>query len=591
MASAYWSAQRARASRRRFLSGALVAGVGVSGLALTGCGDDDDGDASANSLATPTRSADATPVPANPFANAKRGGTMHLSIPADPPSLDPYSTSNAITKSNSSYVHARLFKFQTAPGRPQSEVTPGPDMAESLESSPDGLVWTAKLRKDARFHNIAPVNGRAISSDDVKFSWKRLTEDKLGQNAQVDFVEKVEYPDAQTIKFSLKTPFAAFPNILADTTLLVIQPTEADGKYDPKKMQIGSGPWMWSTYEANSRFVYKKNPEWVVPGFPLFDAVEISIIPEYANRLAQFRSGNLDTQGIEPVDLIDVRKQVTGLQYTSDLSPSSSIIFFDSDPNSPWQKDERIRIAISMAQDRNALTELAYDVKRLVSAGIDAKIQWNNVIPVGHQSVWIDPQGPNAGEGGKNFAYNVAEAKKLMAAAGYADGLPVTYQYSINSYPLSFAKIAEGTIGYLNAIGVKTTVDVQDYATVFGQTRLGNFKGIANGIEAAFPEPGGLITRAFTPNAQNKGRVNDKTLYDMTMAQRSELNPEKRRAIFHDLQRYHATKMYYVPGQYGAGLSWTAHQPWMRMVQEVRSIAGAAAASSEVLPYRWSDKA
>lgn len=588
MSSSYWSRYHLRANRRKFLGGSLAASAGVAALALAGCGDDDDDTIA--SLATPTPDGSATTVPADPFAGAKRGGTMRLAIAADPPSLDPYVTSNAITKGNAQYVYSRLYKNKTKPGLAQSDVAPGPDLAESLESTPDGLVWTAKLRPDAKFHNIAPVSGRAVTSDDVRFSWARLNEEKLGQRAQVDFVDKVEYPDAQTIKFTLKAPFGAFRNILADGTLLLIQPGEADGKFDPKSIQIGSGAWMWDSYEPNTRLKYKKNPEWVEKGYPFFDAIDLSVIPEYANRLAQFRGGSLDSLSVEPLDVIDARKQIKGLQFSSDLTPSSSIIFFESDPNSPWQKDERIRQAISMAQDRNALTELAYENKKLIEAGIDAKTQWNNVIPVGHQSVWLDPQGGNAGDGAKFFKYDLAEAKKLIEAAG-ATGLEVKYQYSVNAYPLSFAKIAEATIDYLQQIGLKLTVEIQDYATVFGQTRLGNFKGIANGIEAAFPEPGGLLTRAFTVNPQNKGKVNDPVLLDLTLKQRQELDVAKRREIFHEIQRYHATKMYYVPGQYGAGLSWTIHQPWMRMVTEIRTIAGGTSTAQETLPYRWSDNA
>ncbi len=586
MSSNYWLRRESRTSRRRVLGGAMTAGVGVAGLALTGCGGDDD--EPIESLATPTPNASAPTANTDPFAGAKTGGMLRQAIAADPPSLDPYTTSNAITKGNAAYVYSRLYKFSTAPGRAQADVAPGPDMAESLESTPDGLVWTAKLRPDAKFHDIAPVSGRAITSDDVRFSWGRLTEEKLGQRAQVDFVDKVEYPDAQTIKFTLKAPFAAFPNILADTTLLVLQPGEADGKYDPRAIQIGSGPWMWDTYQPNTVLRYKKNPNWVVKGFPFFDGVELAIIPEYATRLAQFRTGSLDSAAVEPLDVIDLRKQIQGLKYTSDLSPSSSIIFFDSNPESPWQKDERFRFAISMAQDRNALTELAYENKTLNEAGIDAKLQWNNVIPVGHQSVWVDPQGPNAGDGAKYFKFDLAEAKKLISAGGW-EGLEVKYQYSVNAYPLSFAKVAEATINYLSQIGLKINVEIQDYATVFGQTRLGNFQGIANGIEAAFPEPGGLLTRAFTPNPQNKGRVNDPKLLELTLKQREQLDPVKRKEMFAEIQRYHATKMYYVPGQYGAGLSWTAHQPSMRMVNEVRTVPGGSAAANEVLPYRWRD--
>src|SRR5207237_394939 len=86
----------------------------------------------------------------------------------------------------------------------------GKQAPATAESTPAGLTWTVKLRPHAKFHNVSPVNGRAVTSDDVKFSWERATGDKGINRAQLSFVTKIQYPDAQTVVFTLQAPNAAF---------------------------------------------------------------------------------------------------------------------------------------------------------------------------------------------------------------------------------------------------------------------------------------------------------------------------------------------------------------------------------------------
>ena len=199
----YWAR---RASRRRFLGTGVAAGAGAAGLALVGCGDDDGGSkGGSSSLATPTTAAGATPTaaPADPFAGAKRGGTYRWPNSGDPPTLDPYGNPSFLTKEHASAHYSRLFRYQA--GKEPLGVKPIPDIAASAESSPDGLKWTVKLRQDVKFHNIAPVNGRQVTTDDVKFSWGRVVAPTNGNRVLAAFVDKLEYPDKSTIVFSLPT--------------------------------------------------------------------------------------------------------------------------------------------------------------------------------------------------------------------------------------------------------------------------------------------------------------------------------------------------------------------------------------------------
>ena len=293
----YWAR---RANRRRFLGTGVAAGAGVAGLALVGCGDDDDGKGGGTSLATPTTPAGTQPtaVPVDPFANAKRGGTWKTWAAGDPPTLDPYGNLSFLTKGIANYTYSRLYKYKTGAGIEPLGVKPIPDIAQSAEASADGLTWTVKLRPDVKFHNIAPVNGRQVTTDDVKFSWGRLTAPTTQNRSQVAFIDKVEFPDKTTAVFKLKAPNATFLDMLADTNLLYVMPTESEGGFDPAKQMIGSGPWLYKSYQPGVKFNFDKNPAWYLAGFPLFDSADIAIIPEYANRLAQFLAGNTDVEAM-----------------------------------------------------------------------------------------------------------------------------------------------------------------------------------------------------------------------------------------------------------------------------------------------------
>lgn len=595
MTEEYWTQYwRERRSRRRFLGGAVATGAGAAGLALVGCGDDDDDDnggGGGSGIATPTPGVDATATPSDPFANAKRGGTYRVGWTGDPPTIDPYGNLAFLTKTFAAYVYSRLFRYNTGPGVKKADLQPVGDLAESAEASPDGLVWTIKLKPNVKFHNVAPVNGRAITTEDVKFSWGRATAETNTNRSQVAFVDKVEYPDQSTVKFTLKAPNAAFLDVLADANIFWIMPTESDGGFDPGKAAVGSGPWILDAYQPSQSFKFKKNPEWHFNGFPLMDAVEGFIIPEYANRLSQFRAGNLELEGVTSEDIVGLKKDMADIQLYGEVSQLLSFVYFDPDPASPWAKDPRVKQAVSMAIDRDGILDLGYNVKKLKAEGLDVSERWNNLIPAGMERFWLDPRSAAQGESKKYFEYNVAEAKKLLEAAGFPNGFEAVYQYTANRYGAAFNAIAEAHIAFLNDLGIKTTTDVQDYSSKYStQTLAGNFKGIAFGYETPFPEGGSYPNRMFTDNPLNHSRIKDPELTDLAARQQRELDPAKRKELFYEIQRKNAEKMHYIPSNAGAGTGWLAYQGYVKNI-EIQTVPGAYSDPTEELPYFWLDKA
>ncbi len=481
--------------------------------------------------------------------------------------------------------------YKAGPGIAYGSVRPTPDAAESAEASPDGLKWTIKLKPNVKFHDVAPVSGRLMTSEDVKATYDRASSKESTNKPQAAApIEKVEYPDDKTIVFTLSKPSAVFLDVLADSNIFWLMPKEAfNGGFDPAQTAIGSGPWVLQNYTPSVKITTLRHPNWHIgakSGAPFADGIEQAIIPEYANRLAQFRAGNLDITDVNPDDLPDTLKQISGAKINARSGPTLSFSFFDDDPASPWNKDPRVRQAISMGYDRDSLLELGYNIKKLRDAGLKVDSNWHNILPSGETAWWIDPKGAKMGDAAKYFKYDPAAAKALLTAAGYPDGLEATFQYTANRYGKSFNDIAEANIAFQNAIGIKTTTDVQDYSSKYiTQTFLGNFKGIAFGYETPFPEAGSYLTRFFTDNPTNHSRIKDPAMQKLAEDCATELNEEKRKEIFAQAQIKNAEGMFYIPNVAGSGTSFAAAQP--NLTNYDTWSTKAYGARSETYPFYW----
>ena len=151
-----------------------------------------------------------------------------------------------------------------------------PDLALTSES-PDAVTWTLKLRPDAKFHNVAPVSGRAVEGENIKATFIRaLNEPKNVNRASLDMIDRtqIETPDKTTVVFKLKYAYASFAHTLASPTYSWIFPREAvAGGYNPEKQVIGSGPFLFENFTPDVALTYKRNPNWFGKPQPYVDGV------------------------------------------------------------------------------------------------------------------------------------------------------------------------------------------------------------------------------------------------------------------------------------------------------------------------------
>jgi peptide/nickel transport system substrate-binding protein len=406
----------------------------------------------------------------------------------------------------------------------------------------------------------------------VNYSWQRFNGKAPGTQPSVAVgnlanIDSLTTPDAQSVVIKLKAPDASILNRLGDEYNMLLMPKETGTAFDPTKTLVGSGPWIFVSTDANvSKF--KRNPTWHFgPDLPYMDGVEGYVFTDFAPALTQFQGGNLDLlQGFQHADdYKNAKANVKGLQFQPIYSPFMAYVSFQmNDKSGQWQ-DPRVRQAISMSLDRNAIFEAVYDTTGFKALGVDIPVVQHNFMPAGFgPDWWLDPNGTKIDPAVKPFwQYSPDDAKKLLSAAGFPNGFSVNYHYTTGFGP-DFAKAAELTGEYITKIGIKLNVIVEDANSVyFPKTFLGNYDGIAYQYEG-LSTPQETLSLMYLPGgSRNHSNVNDPDVTAQINAFVAELDPKKAQQLAYDFQNKQGQKFYYAPAVYNAGPSFTGAYPYV----------------------------
>ena len=406
--SNYWTrALRSRISRRRALATTTSGAFATAFLIACGGGDDDDDSTGANgstsgSGATGTGANDSRIAkPVNSTSQAKPGGVFKAFSNGDAiQGLDALSSNHGDTVVQTAMTYSRMLKFTLAEyPNPATQSVEG-DVAESYELSPDKLTVTFKLRPEIKWDSRSPTNSRPLDADDILYSWNKFASVHPASSdlaysadrAPAAAVESVTSPDGKSIVFKLKKPDASLLPLLATWDHLYIMPKEAEDKFDPKQDMRGSGPWMLDRYEPSVTFNYRRNPDYYVKDRPFPAAVERPIIPEYAQKLTQFLAGKVYASVPNSLDVLQTKQDVPELLLMQDVAfPSTTSSYhctFGYEGDSPF-KDVRIRQALSMSVDREAMIDGLYDRDRYSAKGFDMPSARNTILLPGWDGYWV----------------------------------------------------------------------------------------------------------------------------------------------------------------------------------------------------------
>jgi peptide/nickel transport system substrate-binding protein len=417
---------------------------------------------------------------------------------------------------------------------------------------------TFKLNPQARWDSRSPTNGRPVVAQDVDFSWKQFLglnasrtnlANSLNPMAPVDSIQSI---DQGTVVVKL-----AFPSVdVFDAMALrfFVVPLEADGGFDLRNTVRGSGPWMLSTYQPSVGFTFAKNPNWFRGDLPYVDRVEVPIITDYAQRLAQFRAGRIYSTDVRNEDIPATRRDVKDLLlYQSDFTDNSLEIRFGlTKPDSPFW-DVRVRRAFSMLIDRDLYGDTFSSSSAYRQDGIDVPIRWATICGFNQG---LRPQSREFGAASAYYKFDLPEAKRLLTAAGFGNGLTIDAIYRTQTRA-DFNKY-DAILGMLAAGGIKANVKTYDTTLEFTPRVInshGDFDGIAFHTATAWPLVDSLVRRYASAGGQFPGfdgtggrdrLKGDPRVDDLCAKIRVETDSTRRSGLINDLTRHFGDTQYVI---------------------------------------------
>ena len=366
-------------------------------------------------------------------------------------------------------IYNRLVEFELG----STNIVPG--LAQSWEISADGLTYTFKLRRGAKFHSNARFKpSRDVNADDILFSYNRMADPKhpfhstaVGQTFAYfedmgldKIVDKLEKVDDMTVRFKLKHPEAPFLANLAMDFASILSAEYADkmkaaGTPDViDREPIGTGPFQFVSYQKDAIIRYKAfDGHW--DGRPKIDNLIYAITPDASVRYAKLKAGECHVMAFpKPAD-IAAMKNDKNINLMTKEGLNIGYIGFNVEKK-PFDS-KLVRQALTMAVDKQTILKTVYQ-----GAGQAAK---NPIPPL----MW----GYN--DRIKDYPYDVAKAKELMAKAGYAKGveielwyLPVTRPYNPDG-----KRMAELIQADWEKIGVKTKLITYEWGEYRKRSKTG----------------------------------------------------------------------------------------------------------------------
>src|SRR5574341_2254954 len=339
-----------------------------------------------------------------------------------------------------------------------------PQLAAALPTFSDGgKTVTIKLRSGVKFNDGTPMNAEA-----VRYSLERHHSMKgSSRRSELELVSAVEVVDPLTLRLHLKAPFSPIVATLADRAGMPVSPTQAK-KLTEKfgTAPVCVGPWAFVERVPQDRIVLEKSKQYFDPGSAKFDRLIFRIIPDDNVRLANLRSGDIDMMHlVAPTDAASLRKEgrfevasVTGLAYqglTINLHNKNGKNTPPVDLGTPLANDPRVREALDLSIDREALNQVAWD--GLFTPGCT---------PIPTISVYFD-------KGRKCPTRDVAKAKKLLADAGLANGY--SFQMTVINDPQQ-RRVGEVIQGMAKEAGFDISLRPSEFASALKDDDAGNLR-------------------------------------------------------------------------------------------------------------------
>ena len=499
-----------RISRRNFLK---VAGVGAAALGLAACGGSKSGSTATSGTASSAGSSTGSVSTA--------GFTVQYG--SNPETLDP-ALNSAVDGGNTIITVFETLLIINE----NNEAVPG--QAESWTTSEDGLTWTFTMRDGLKWSD-----GTDLNAKDFEYSFKRMADpDTAAPYAETclgmidGFEEAAGFPDAdgnptvepnldalnvkasddgKTLTIVLAYPCSYFDKIVAFAAMSPVQKATVEANGDAwctsPDTYVCNGPFMITEWTPSERIVLTKNPNYV-GGWDsskiVSESITLLLLEDSSASFAAYNSGEAQLIKDVPTDEIpSLTKAEDGGDFYVDTILGTYYVSLNLKRDA--FKDAKVRRALSLAIDRdyvaNTIMQGTYSTAdSIVGPGI---VDENGYFHDNGNAPYISA----------DYEANLAEAKKLLADAGYpnGEGYP-TLEYSTNDagYHVPLAEYLQQAWGDL---GITLTISKMEWSSFTPARRAGEYDVARNGWVMDYNDPSNMVELFCTDNGNNDGKYSN----------------------------------------------------------------------------------
>lgn len=400
-----------------------------------------------------------------------------------------------------------------------------PSLAERWET-PDALTYVFHLRRDVRFHN-----GAALTSKDVKWTFDSILDGSVisAKASTFKLVSVIEAPDPWTVIFRLKEPFATLLWNVSDGAIAIV-PYGSDKDFNRGAL-VGSGPFKFVRSVQDSEVVIERNDDYWGDKAKIAK-VRFAVVPDVTTRALELRKGSADLaiNALSADMVVALRKEP---QLVIQTRPGTVYNYLAFNLRDPILKDVRVRQALAYAIDRQKLIHYLWrDLARPAPS----------ILPPLHWAFATDV---------RTYEHDPAKANQILDAAGYAKTNGVRFRLTMKTSTEETTRLLAAVLQQeLRDVGIALEIRSFEFATFYSDVVKGAFQLYSLRWIGGNEDPDifehVFHSTSFPPKRANRSYYVNPAVDALIDRGRVEMDQEKRREIYRELQKIVAEELPYI---------------------------------------------
>ncbi len=443
--------------------------------------------------------------------------TLVMIIESSPANLDPRVGIDGQSERIDSLIFDDLLDrddhFNVVPGLAESWEIPGP------------LTYVFHLRHGVRFHD-----GRPLNSKDVKWTFDSLLQRKIISTkvGAYRFVDRVDAPDDDTVVFHLKEPFAALLWNLSGGAIGIVPYGSGN---EITRHPLGTGPFRYVSGELDKEVILERNPDYWGEK-PHIARVRFTVVPDVTTRALELRKGSADISPSNSLtsDMVLALRREPSLEVMR--APGTVLAYLAFNLRDPVLKNVEVRRALACAIDRRPLIQYLWR---------DFARPANSVLPP-ESWAYYDAAPP---------VYDPEKARQILDAAGYRPTNGVRFHLTMKTSTEESSRLMAAVFQQqLGRVGIALDIRSFESATFLADVAHGEFQMYSLRWIGGNQDPD-IFDLVFhsarvPPQGANRGFYINPRVDSLIDQGRRELDPEKRKKTYAELQQILAGDLPYI---------------------------------------------